>query len=102
MAIASQLARNHMITVVGKNLPGDEPSTEWASPWAGANFVAGFADTAQRKMMQRDAFSELWRMANTKGSGVQKITLEEYFDDDRTADDFWFKEFTPNVRATHA
>jgi DeoR/GlpR family transcriptional regulator of sugar metabolism len=32
LAIAAQLSRNHDITVVAKNLPGDDPTTEWTSP----------------------------------------------------------------------
>ncbi|CAG9945489.1 unnamed protein product [Clonostachys rosea f. rosea IK726] len=98
LAIAAQLSRNHEITVVAKNLPGDDPTTEWVSPWAGANFVAGYCSAPCDRKRQRDTFSELWRLASRfPESSVKKITMEEFFNGERTGDDLWFREFVPDV-----
>lgn len=99
LAIAAQLSRNHNITVVAKNLPGDDPTLEWASPWAGANFVAGYCTSPRDRKMQRDTFIELWRLAGRfPESSVKRIPIEDFFDEERTEDDLWFKDFVPGVR----
>jgi hypothetical protein len=88
LAISSTLSRNHKITIVAKNLPGDEPTLEWASPWVGANFVAGYCSLPSDRRMQRDAFTELWRLATRcPESSVRKTPMEEVFDQERTDDD---------------
>ncbi|CAJ0547265.1 Ff.00g018920.m01.CDS01 [Fusarium sp. VM40] len=99
LAIASRLSRHYKITIVAKNLPGDEPTLDWASPWAGANFVAGYCSSPRDRKMQRDAFTELWRLATRcPESSVRKIPMEELFDQERTDDDLWYREFVPNFR----
>ncbi|KAF5639630.1 d-amino-acid oxidase [Fusarium sp. NRRL 52700] len=99
LAIAAQLSRIHDITIIAKNLPGDRPTLEWASPWAGANFVAGYCTLPRDRMMQRDTFIELWRLASRyPESSVKKIPMEEFFDKERTEDDLWFKDFVPDFR----
>ncbi|EXL71840.1 hypothetical protein FOPG_12538 [Fusarium oxysporum f. sp. conglutinans race 2 54008] len=99
LAIAAQLSRIHDITVIAKNLPGDDPTLEWASPWAGANFVAGYCSSPRDRKMQRDTFIELWRLANRfPESSVKRIPMEEFFDEERTEDDLWFKDFVPDFR----
>lgn len=98
LAIASQLSRHHKITTVAKNLPGDEPTLDWASPWAGANFVAGYCSSPRDRKMQRDAFAELWRLTTRcPESSVKKIPMEEVYDQERTDDDLWYKEFVSDV-----
>lgn len=48
--------------------------------------------------MQRDTFAELWRLAiRFPESSVKRIRMEEFFDDERTAEDFWYKDFVPDV-----
>ncbi|KAJ5130884.1 uncharacterized protein N7515_006923 [Penicillium bovifimosum] len=99
LAIAAQLSRHHEITIIARNIPGDDPSIEWASPWAGASFVAGYCSEPRERMMQRDAFRELWRIANSfPESSVKKIPMEKFFDEERTADDLWFSDYVPNFR----
>ena len=98
LAIASQLSRHHEITVIARDLPGDEPSIKWASPWAGANFVAGGCSSARERRMQMDAFTELWRLAiRHPESGVKRLPMEEFYDNERSDDDLWFKDFIPGV-----
>ncbi|KAM6536414.1 hypothetical protein FALCPG4_002422 [Fusarium falciforme] len=99
LAIASQLSRHHEITVIARDLPGDEPSIKWASPWAGANFVAGGCSSARERRMQMDAFTELWRLAiRHPESSVKRLPMEEFYDNERSDDDFWFKDFIPGFR----
>ncbi|KAF5598379.1 d-amino-acid oxidase [Fusarium pseudocircinatum] len=99
LAIAAQLSRMHDITIIAKNLPGDKPTLEWASPWAGANFVAGYCTSPRDRKMQRDTFIELWSLASRyPESSVKMIPMEEFFDKKRTEDDLWFKDFVPDFR----
>ncbi|KAJ5817471.1 hypothetical protein N7447_009704 [Penicillium robsamsonii] len=99
LAIAAQLSRNHEITIIARNIPGDDPSIEWASPWAGANFVAGFCSSPRDRMMQRDTFAELWRLAiRYPESSVKMIPMEEFFEVERTDEDLWYKDYVPNFR----
>lgn len=97
MAIASQLSRHNQITIVARNLPGDDPSIEWTSPWAGVSFIAGGCDSSSEAKMQLDAFAELWRWSFTyPDSSIRRITIED-FHDDKTEDDIWWKDFMPEV-----
>ncbi|CAG8948564.1 unnamed protein product [Penicillium salamii] len=99
LAIATQLSRRHKITVIARDIPGDDPSVEWASPWAGANFVPGYCSDPRDRMMQRYTFAELWRLAiRHPESSVKMIPMEEIFDDERTDDDLWYKDYMPNFQ----
>ncbi|KAM0427836.1 hypothetical protein ACHAPT_007293 [Fusarium lateritium] len=99
LTIAAQLSRHHDITVIARDLPGDEPSIKWASPWAGANFVAGYCPSARERRMQKDTFAELWRLAiRYPESGVKRLPMEEFYDEERSDDDLWFKDFIPGFR----
>lgn len=98
MAIASLLARTHEVTIVARDLPGDDLSIDWASPWAGASFVAGGVSTSREKKMQIDTFAELWRMSiSHPESSLKRITMEE-FHEDLSEDDVWWKDYMPQVR----
>lgn len=98
MATASMLARGHKVTIVARNLPGDEASIEWASPWAGASFVAGGCASAEEAKMQLDAFAELWRWSvEYPESSVKRIMMED-FHDDKTEEQIWWKNYMPKVR----
>lgn len=98
MATASTLSRNHQVTIVARNLPGDEPTIEWASPWAGASFIAGGCSSPREAKMQLDAFSELWRWSIAyPESSIKQITIED-FHDDKTEEDIWWKDYMPQVR----
>ncbi|CAG8272419.1 unnamed protein product [Penicillium salamii] len=50
-------------------------------------------------MMQRDTFAVLWRLAiRHPESSVKMIPMEEIFDDERTDDDLWYKDYMPNFQ----
>ncbi|KAJ5551395.1 hypothetical protein N7535_000655 [Penicillium sp. DV-2018c] len=99
LATASQLSRRHEVTVVARNLPGDDPSIDWASPWAGACFVGGHCSTPRDKVVQRNAFAELSRLASRfPESSVKRIPMEQFYNEDETAIDLWFRDYVPNFR----
>ncbi|CAG7925231.1 unnamed protein product [Penicillium olsonii] len=98
MATASILSRNHQVTIVAKNLPGDEPTIEWASPWAGASFIAGGCFSSREANMQLDAFAELWRWSIAyPESSIKQITVED-FHEDKSEADIWWKDYMPEFR----
>ncbi|PSN69156.1 nucleotide-binding domain-containing protein [Corynespora cassiicola Philippines] len=98
MAIASLLSRNHEVTIVAKNLPGDDLSLEWASPWAGAVFLGLDNSNSQEQKMQLDSFAVLWRLAaSNPESSVKRIEMLD-FHDDKTVDEIWYRGKMPDFR----
>lgn len=63
MAVASQLSKACEVTIVARDLPGDKPSEDWASPWACAGWVALGIGSPQEQQMQLDALSYLCKIA---------------------------------------
>lgn len=98
MAIASLLSRNHEVTIVAKNLPGDELSKEWASPWAGAVFLGLDGSNAREQKMQLDSFAVLWSLAVTNPeSSVKRIEMNDFYDD-KMIDQIWYNGKLPEFR----
>jgi len=98
MAIASLLSRNHEVTIVAKNLPGDEATKEWASPWAGAVFLGLEDSKPNEQKMQLDSFAVLWSLAvSNPESSIRRIELLD-FHDDKTIDQIWYNEKLPEFR----
>ncbi|KAJ5403439.1 hypothetical protein N7509_003310 [Penicillium cosmopolitanum] len=101
LATATLLSRNHQVTVVARDLPGDDPSIEWASPWAEALIVLGGVSSSRDRKMQLRSFSELWKLSFQypgPESGIRRIVLEDIFDDDRTESDIWWQKFMPEFQ----
>ena len=97
MVTASILSRNYKVAIVARNLPGDEPTIEWASPWAGASFIAGGCLSRREAKMQLDAFAELWRWSVAyPDSSIKQITIDD-FHDDKTEEDIWWKDYMPEA-----
>ncbi|KAI9038305.1 uncharacterized protein KD926_010961 [Aspergillus affinis] len=99
MAIASQLPRHHEITIVARNLPGDEPhSQEWASPWAGAVWTGMDGSTPREQQFQLNALAVWWKLAlSDPESSVRRIEMNEYRDT-KTLDQIWFAGKVPEFR----
>lgn len=73
MSIASQLSKDYDITVVARDLPGDELSQQWASPWACAGWVAlGFSPLEQK--MQLDSLAYCTKLAKFHPESSVRIT----------------------------
>jgi hypothetical protein len=84
--------------VVARNLPGDDPSIEWASPWAGALIVLGGVSSSCDQKMQLRSYSEPWKMSfQYPEYGIRRIVLEDIFDDDCVESDVWWQKFMPEV-----
>lgn len=98
MTIASQLPSDYQITIVGKELPGDALTTEWASPWAGACWVGVHLSNAREQKLQRDSFAKLWKLAKEhpeSGARVAKMTeILEY----GSLEHFWYKSVVPDFK----
>ncbi|KAF9890101.1 hypothetical protein FE257_006262 [Aspergillus nanangensis] len=92
MATAAMLSRHHKVTIIARNLPGDEPSIDWASPWAGVSFVAGGCTSAREEKMQLDSFTELWRWGEAyPESSIRRVRMEDFYDDDKNPEEVWWK-----------
>ncbi|KAF9873485.1 putative fad dependent protein [Colletotrichum karsti] len=99
MAVASMLSRFHEVTIVARDLPGDSPSHQWASPWAGAVFLGLDGSTAAEQKMQRDAFAFLWALADSNPeSSVKRIEMID-LQEATTIDKIWYKDLMPGFRA---
>lgn len=98
MAIASLLSRNHEVTIVARNLPGDELNKEWASPWAGAVFLGLDGSNEREQKMQLDSFAVLWSLAvSNPESSIKRIEMND-FHDDKTIDQIWYRGKLPEFR----
>ncbi|CAG9993034.1 unnamed protein product [Clonostachys byssicola] len=62
LAIASQLPSNYDITIVAKELPGDD-TLKWASPWAGAIWMPIHGANAEEQRVQLNSLAFLTKLA---------------------------------------
>ncbi|KAK0650025.1 hypothetical protein B0T16DRAFT_389967 [Cercophora newfieldiana] len=62
MTIASQLSKTYEVTIVARDLPGDAPSQDWASPWACAGWVA-LGGSPLEEQMQLDTLAIFRKLA---------------------------------------
>ncbi|KAF2772784.1 FAD dependent oxidoreductase [Teratosphaeria nubilosa] len=121
LTTALVLARSgrHDVTIIAKHMPGDY-DIEYASPWAGANYMPGLSrktessDSAtgtDSQTYERKTWPELSRLAtDTPEAGVhfQDTILYRRSKDVGTPvgnwfsellkEDAWFKDFVPNFR----
>ncbi|KAF5008356.1 hypothetical protein FDECE_5399 [Fusarium decemcellulare] len=101
LAIASLLSRSHEVTIVARDLPGDEPTLDWASPWAGAVFLGLDGSSPREQKMQRDSFAFLWALAaSNPESSVRRIEMHD-FQDETTLDKIWYQDLMPEFRVMH-
>lgn len=60
---------------MARNLPGDELSHEWASPWAGAVFLGLDGSNPREQKMQLDSFAFWWQLAKTHPESSVRVKL---------------------------
>ncbi|KAL4884122.1 nucleotide-binding domain-containing protein [Aspergillus karnatakaensis] len=98
LAIASQLPKTFDITIVARNLPGDEDSSEWASPWAGAVFMPMDPSTEREQRIQLESFRSWWQLAQQyPESGVSQVEMEDLIDS-TALDKVWYRNKLPHFR----
>lgn len=98
LAIASLLSRHHEVTIIAKNLPGDDLILDWASPWAGAVFLGLDGSNAREQKMQLDSFAVLWSLSiSNPESSIKRIEMHD-FHDDKTIDQIWYAGKMPEFR----
>ncbi|KAK5202849.1 hypothetical protein LTR96_011231 [Exophiala xenobiotica] len=98
MAIASQLPTEHEITIVGKNLPGDDMDPEYTSQWAGAIWLGDHDSGLRERQMQLDGLSALWSIAGSHPeSSARRITMREVMDYG-SVEDVWYRDYVPGFR----
>ncbi|KAK4034825.1 hypothetical protein C8A01DRAFT_38700 [Parachaetomium inaequale] len=104
--ILSQNNPSHAITIVARDLPGDDPSQNWASPWACAGWVA-LGGTPLEQEMQLTALTFLRRLAlDHPESSVRCVELTDIFPDGVKANDtspggVWFSGRVPDFEVIH-
>ncbi|CAG9951968.1 unnamed protein product [Clonostachys rosea f. rosea IK726] len=98
LTVASLLPKTCEITVVARNLPGDELSHEWASPWAGAVFLGLDGSNPREQKMQLDSFAFWWQLAKTHPeSSVRAIEMND-FQDVTPLEKVWYRGKMPEFR----
>ncbi|KAH8901270.1 nucleotide-binding domain-containing protein [Thozetella sp. PMI_491] len=99
MAVASLLPKSYDIVIVARDLPGDSPSQDWASPWACAGWVA-LGGSPQEQQMQLDALAFCTRLARSHPeSSVRCAPLTDVYDIGETdAVELWYRDKVPGFR----
>ncbi|KDQ57890.1 hypothetical protein JAAARDRAFT_34699 [Jaapia argillacea MUCL 33604] len=101
LSIAHSLPRSYDITIVARDLPGDEESLDWASPWAGAGFGGGGTkvDDALEREVLKSGFRYFWGLAESHPeSSVRRMPSVVFRDDVGTDEDLWWKDFMPDYK----
>ncbi|CAH0018924.1 unnamed protein product [Clonostachys rhizophaga] len=99
MSIASQLPRNYEITIVARDLPGDDPTQQWCSPWACAGWVA-LGGTPLEQKMQLDSLAYCSKLAKTDPeSSIRCSELTDLHEVGATsAKELWYHEIVPGYQ----
>lgn len=83
---------------MAKNLPGDEDSQEWASPWAGAIWLGMLNSSEADQKIQLDALAYWWRLSQRNPeAGVRRLKMIDIFDDGAPSK-AWYSNKVPNFR----
>lgn len=68
------------IIIVAKHLPGDR-HPEYASPWAGANWLSGATDNGRQEEWDRTTYMRLQDLsARPQQTGVRSMPINAFFD----------------------
>ncbi|KAF5261680.1 hypothetical protein FOXYS1_7629 [Fusarium oxysporum] len=87
----------YSVTIVARDLPGDDSSQQWASPWAGAGILPH--PDYKGHDLQTESFKFYWALAHRDPtSGVQVVDVTEYYDDRDDDSTIWYKRMAPKYR----
>lgn len=102
---------NFKVTVVAKHMPGDY-DIEYASPWAGANYLPVGVPGTNLQRFERDTWPELHRICDEvveagihyQDTIIYKREKDAHSDtgewlNELCSKDAWFRDILPNVRA---
>ncbi|KAF8319583.1 uncharacterized protein EI90DRAFT_3150232 [Cantharellus anzutake] len=98
LTCALRLAENGFnVDIIARDLPSDEDSQQFASPWAGANWHSFPTGEDERQCRwETHAYKKIWSLIP---SGVaMKLDAEEYFRSETPPPPLWSKDLTPNYR----
>ncbi|PMD35686.1 putative D-amino acid oxidase [Hyaloscypha variabilis F] len=84
LSTALELGTRHptsRIIILAKHLPGDR-STEYCSPWAGANWLSVATDGGRQEGWDRVTYEKFGDLADEKGNetGVKRLPIRAWFD----------------------
>jgi glycine/D-amino acid oxidase-like deaminating enzyme len=84
LTTALELSTRHptsRIIILAKHLPGDR-STEYCSPWAGANWLSVATDGGRQEGWDRVTYEKFGDLADEKGNetGVKRLPIRAWFD----------------------
>ncbi|KAG7406332.1 hypothetical protein DER46DRAFT_671211 [Fusarium sp. MPI-SDFR-AT-0072] len=87
----------YSVSIVARDLPGDDSSRKWASPWAGAGILPH--PDYKGHDLQTESFKFYWALAHRDPtSGVQVVDVTEYYDDREDDSTIWYKRMAPKYR----
>ncbi|KUL82618.1 hypothetical protein ZTR_10263 [Talaromyces verruculosus] len=99
LATASVLSRHHDITIIARDLPGeDTDSRKWASPWAGACFLGLDGSSLREQAMQAESFSYLWRIAHSNPESSVRIIDMVDIQDSTPLANIWYRGLMPEFQ----
>ncbi|CAH0004293.1 unnamed protein product [Clonostachys byssicola] len=85
------------VTIVARDLPGDDGSQQWASPWAGAGILP--YPESKGHDLQTETFKFYRALAHRDPtSGVQVVDVTEYYDGRNDDSTIWYKRMVPKYR----
>ncbi|KAH6950274.1 hypothetical protein DER45DRAFT_513045 [Fusarium avenaceum] len=87
----------YSVTIIARDLPGDDSSQQWASPWAGAGILPH--PDYKGHDLQTESFKFYWALAHRDPtSGVQIVDVTEYYDDRDDDSSIWYRQMAPKYR----
>ncbi|KAJ3715595.1 hypothetical protein DFJ43DRAFT_845626 [Lentinula guzmanii] len=99
LSVALALSRIYDVTIVARDLVGDNESHGWASPWAGAGWRPHINTSDEDIEMQKASFRYMWKLAETNPEcGLKRVKSIDYFDQVKDESLVWYKDFMPGCR----
>ncbi|KAF9064791.1 hypothetical protein BDP27DRAFT_1298717 [Rhodocollybia butyracea] len=99
LSIALALSRIYTVTIVARDLVGDNESHGWASPWAGAGWRPHNTSSEEEIVMQKTSFRYMWKLADTDPDcGLKRTKSVDYFDKEWDESEVWYKDLMPGYR----
>jgi len=78
-------AKGHAVTIYAESLPGDDKSTRYTSPWAGAHHLMVRGDDPKKREFEIETFYRLWADSERESENalfLMRSEQREYYEDD--------------------